>query len=79
MEKAGVVRCDFSTIMEQDLRLRHNHERQGNVEIGPFRCYLELSSTSVEVDILHRKTVLGHCAIGVKTDSQSTVPENEWT
>jgi hypothetical protein len=78
VEKAGVVKCDFSTMMERDLRLPPSHERQGSIEIGPFRCYLQLSNTSLEVDVLHKKTALGHCAIDVRTDSHSNVPDNDW-
>ena len=78
VEKAGVVKCDVSTMMDRNLRLPSSQGRQGKIEFGPFRCYLQLSTTSLEVDVLLRKIAIGHCVIGVKTDSHSTVPDNHW-
>jgi hypothetical protein len=65
-------------MMERDISLPRNHEKQGNMEVGPFRCCIRLSTTSLEVEVVHKKTVLGHCAVSVKTDGQPTVPENDW-
>ena len=65
-------------MVESDLSLSPSHARQGNVEVGPFRCYLQLSNTRLEVEVLHKTTSLGHCSISVQTDSESAAPDYDW-
>jgi len=78
VKKAGVVKCDFSAMLDGDLRVARNPHGQGKVEIGPFRCHMQLSATRLEVEVLHRKIVLAHAEVDVETDTQRSVPANGW-
>lgn len=66
VQKVGIVKCDVSTKSDHDLRSPSSRSGQGNLDIGPFRCHLQLSTTCLDVEILHKKEVLARCRIPIK-------------
>ena len=73
-----VVKCDVSAILDHDLRVPLSQQRQNDLEIGPFRCHFQLSANFLEVQVLHKRTVLAGCEIPTRADAKRNSTRNEW-
>lgn len=77
VEKAASVKCDFGGFLDRELR----HPPSlipGNSDIGPLRCDLQLSATSLHVEVLLKKTPVASCEIKVEVDWPRRDSTHSW-
>lgn len=77
VEVACVVKCDLFTILGRDLHVPYK-QRQADVDVVTFSCSMQLSTSCLEVEVVHDRTTLARCEVGVRTDRRRDVPVNDW-
>ena len=80
VDRIGQIQCDFSRVVDYDLRAGHMHGNADNWSryIGPLICTFKLSTTVLEVEICCGRICVGRGEIRIQPNQPRRYPSAEF-
>jgi hypothetical protein len=80
VEEVLVVHCDVSRYRASDSRNASysNASTRRGPQIGPLTCRMQIAGSTLEVDVLHGKTVVGSATSSVGVDQARRRSIESW-